>query len=227
MALVEPKSRKKPSPKAYRAEDSAGFFNNFLTQQSAELKNGRANGHIVQKNGEKTPKRRSKEHSDGSPDPLALTPTTPSSSRKRKAAQTLESPSIRRAVVHENGLNTPRTTSEGRPTPNSNGTSAPRVKLEPYIVLPAVPRAYQTPKGKGKERAGPDDEISGFGGDNSPLKSRSNGGADSVRSSGRRATGDRDDRGKYMRRDGHSKLTTTMCRPRGQACVSTRRHIRS
>ncbi|GJE95924.1 sister chromatid cohesion protein-like protein [Phanerochaete sordida] len=195
MALVEPKSRKKPSPKAYRAEDSAGFFNNFLSQQSAELKNGRANGHTVQKNGEKTPKRRSKEHSDGSPDPLALTSTTPSSSRKRKAAQPLESPSVRRAIVQENGLNTPRTTSEGRPTPSSNGISAPRVKLEPYIALPPIPRAYQTPKGKGKERAGSDDQIAAFGVDDSPLKSRPNGGADSVRSSGRRATGDRDDRG--------------------------------
>ncbi|EKM54090.1 uncharacterized protein PHACADRAFT_162472 [Phanerochaete carnosa HHB-10118-sp] len=195
MALVEPKPKKKPSPKVYRAEDSAGFFNNFLAQQSAELKNNKTNGHLVQKNGEKTPKRRSREHSEGSPDPLALTPATPQSPRKRKAAQALESPSIRRAVIPENGLNTPRATSDGRPTPIAKATPTPRVRLEPYIALPPIPKAYQTPKGKGKERVESDDEIAGFEVDESPLNYRSKGVTDNIQSSGRRAMGDRDDRG--------------------------------
>ena len=208
MALVEPRPKKKSVSKVYRAEDSAGFFNTFLSQQSTELKNSKPNGHSVEKNGEKTPRRRSKEHSSGSPDPLALTPATPQSSRKRKAAHALESPSAKRTVVAENGPNTPRSTSDGRPTPFSNTISTPRVKLEPYIVMPPVPKAYRTPTNKGKQRAESDDELAGLHPDidESPLKYWSRGAMDSVKSSGRRATGDRDDRGAYMRFNRWSSL---------------------
>lgn len=196
MALSEPVPKKKPPPKVHKAEDSTRFFNNFLSQQSAELNNNKAA--IT----EKISSKRSKEHSEVSPDPLALAPATPQSSRKRKAAQALESPSVKRSVApcNGNGIATPHK-SEAWTSPSLNGSPTPRVKLEPYIAMPPVPKAYQTPsqKSKGKMRANFDEDLGGFGDmDDSPTKWRPNGVTDSVKSSARRATGDRDDRGNYM-----------------------------
>lgn len=196
MALQEPVPKKKPAPKAYKAEDSAGFFNNFLSQQTAELKKPKVETKPV----ERTPRKPARVHASASPDPLALTPA-----RKRKAAQALESPSIKRSVLAQNGsaTSTPRGASEARRSPSTNITPTPRMKLEPYLALPPVPRAYQTPsqKGKGKMREESDDDLGGFGDDfdDSPTKRRYNAVTDSVKSSGKRATGDRDDRGDYMR----------------------------
>jgi cohesin loading factor subunit SCC2 len=196
MALSEHVPKKKPPPKVHKAEDSTRFFNNFLSQQSAELKNNKAAPT------EKIHTKRSKEHSQGSPDPLALAPATPQSSHKRKAGQTLESPSVKRsaALQNGNGISTPHK-SEAQTLPSVNGTPTPRVKLEPYIAMPPVPKVYQTPsqKSKGKMRAGSEEDLGGFGDvDESPMKWRPNGVTDSVKSSARRATGDRDDRGSYM-----------------------------
>ena len=201
MALQEPIPKKKPAPKVHRAEDSNRFFNDFLAQQTAELKTPKVEANPS----EKTPRRHSKSHTEGSPDPLTLGPSTPHGSRKRKAAQALESPSLKRSVVSENGFTviTPRPTSEARSTPSHAAVTPTqqRVKMEPYIAMPPIPKGYETPSSrlKGKMRADSED-LGGFGEDSdaSPTKWRSNGITDSVKSSARRATGDRDDRGSYM-----------------------------
>ena len=199
MALSEPiQKKKKPPPKVHKAEDSAGFFNNFISQQTAELKAAAKTSSV---NGvDKMPHKRSREHSEGSPDPMNLTPATPNSSRKRKAAQALESPSTKRAIAPQNGngISTPPTTSEARTSPSIHLTPTPRPKLEPYLVMPPVPKAYQTPSQriKGKMRADSEEDLGGYGdGGESPTKWRSNG----VTSSARKATGDRDDRGEHIR----------------------------
>ncbi|KIP08264.1 hypothetical protein PHLGIDRAFT_127100 [Phlebiopsis gigantea 11061_1 CR5-6] len=193
MALQEPIPKKKPAPKVHRAEDSNRFFNDFLSQQTAELKAPKAEIKPL----EKTPRRHPKSHTEGSPDPLTLGPSTPHGSRKRKAAQALESPSLKRS---ENGFTslTPRT-AEARSTPSRAAvTPTHRVKMEPYIAMPPIPKAYETPssKLKGKMRADSDEDLGGFGeeSDASPTKWRPGRITDSVKSSARRATGDRDDR---------------------------------
>ena len=82
-------------------------------------------------------------------------------------------------------------------------TPTPRKKLQPFVELPPLPKIYQTPtsqrserwsshtpsqRSKGKSRADEDDDLGGFGSEDDVLPAI-------VKSSGRRATGDRDDRG--------------------------------
>lgn len=106
----------------------------------------------------------------------------------------LESPSIKRAVPanievqHPNVK--PATSLVSAESPNS------RTQLQAYVEVPQLRKEFLTPSRKGKMRAREDD--SGMLGsiswdENSPQKHVTNG----IVSSGRRATGDRDDRGKF------------------------------
>lgn len=199
MALSEPIIKKKKAPpKVYKAEESAGFFNDFLSQQSAELKSPKTPGI------DRTPRKRTKEHSEGSPDLHGHVPATPQSSRKRKAAQALESPTAKRGAAqqaHQNGTGVfALQTSQARAASPVRVTPTPRMKLEPYIAMPPIPKVYQTPMhNKGKMRVGSEEDRDGFvDSDESPTKWRSTGFDDSVKSPTKRTTGDRDDRGDYM-----------------------------
>lgn len=202
MALNEPVPR--AVARTYRAEDSPAFFNNFIEKQKADLKPAKFDGvHI-----ELTPRHLKKPSRTSSPDPLAL-PHTPQTSRKRKAMQALESPSIKRQPA-QNG-HTPVPMAVDRPTPSTMiATPTPRTKLQPVVELPPVPKMFMTPSQKGKGRMRDEDynDLGGFvsgseDGAYSPRKPASS----NVMSSGRRATGDRDDRCKSCTMGDYARLS--------------------
>ncbi len=202
-----------PPPKAYTPAESPVFFDNFLAQHTAQMK---AAPPAVKSerpdNIELTPR---KMQLHASPIPPHLMPHTPDTSRKRKAGQALESPSFKRTVLMSNGspskLNENAVTNGNSPsmaitpsiaiTPSmtvvetSSPIPTPRRKLQAFVELPHMRREFQTPSQKGKERMRDEDEYSTFASEDggSPRK----GLPSSVMSSGRRANGDRDDRGSW------------------------------
>ncbi|PCH40319.1 hypothetical protein WOLCODRAFT_67627 [Wolfiporia cocos MD-104 SS10] len=159
-----------------------------------------------------------------SPDPLALEPSSSPVSvvitqtpRKRKDASYLDSPSAKRRQISEMSSVSPH--AQRRPIPaatlpltpssKSQGTPTSKRRLQPYVALPPLPRGYLTPsrrrdrtdrqlttgKGKGKGKAhecDDSDDLGGFGSIEDELSSLSQSSA--IKSTGKRATGDRDDR---------------------------------
>ncbi|KAI0927411.1 hypothetical protein AcV5_007956 [Taiwanofungus camphoratus] len=228
-ALGEPVPK---TPKTqYSSHESSGFFNNFLAQTSAQIDvqapvadNGKSTPRCV-----KAPPKE-----EDSPDPLAfshLSPRAPvhthQTPRKRKDVAYLESPSIKRVQTGEGSrsFTTPsrRGSAVSTPAPStSQGTPTPKRKLMPYVEVPPLPKSYLTPtsqrrhgshtqsvirKGKGKEIGYDADDLGGFGSedDDGPSTSQNSlGPGGSVKLSGRRATGERDDRAPL------EKLTTLL-----------------
>lgn len=188
MALEEPVRRTVAN--TYTAEQSPAFFNNFLAQHTVALKPTKRSSVEV----ELTPRQRKKVTRESSPDPLSLLPQTPDTpSRKRKAAQALESPLSKRVFSTQNGH-----TPSSMTAPPNTSTPTPRAKLQVYVELPPVPKAFLTPsqKSKGKMREDSHDDLGGFGSISEDEESHHRTISSSVMSSGRRAAGDRDERGK-------------------------------
>ncbi|OBZ71394.1 Protein rad9 [Grifola frondosa] len=213
-ALGEPVP--KPARTIYQPEDSAIFFNTFLTQTATELDVSRH----ASDNTQLTPPRPnvlSKE--DDSPDPLALVHSGPQAnqptSRKRRGDCYLESPSVKRVQVAEPSRNllTPhRSGTETKPSSPSSFKTTPTStkKLQAYVDVPPLPKSYMTPTSSRRDRSGlrtlsgnntgkrkvqEDDDLGGFGSeddDNYPRMPLDFG--NSVKSSSRRTTGERDGR---------------------------------
>ncbi|KAJ3559315.1 hypothetical protein NM688_g422 [Phlebia brevispora] len=197
-ALGDPAPR--AAPRVYSPAESSRFFDDFLAKQANDL-NASTSRSVQQ---DTTPRRRSKQKED-SPDPLAFTPATPQTSRKRKAVQSLESPTLKR--THSGSSVVPPQQNKNVRSPSAprdiKDTVTPRRKLMPFVELPPIPKIYQTPasqksdrlssytpseRGKGKKREYDDDDLGGFGSEEDELPTRH------VTSSVRRATGDRDAR---------------------------------
>lgn len=190
MALGEPSP--KPVPMIYSSQESPAFFDDFLAQQTAELK--AAEKKPAKSTGlEQTPRR--KRVHDYSPDPLALPPQTPQSpSRKRKAGAAFESPIVKRVVPSRDVQELRTPTAEH--TATSKGTPTPRARLQAYVELPPVPKEFLTPLQKGKGRVRSEDaDLSGIGHiseDGSPGRRF----IANAASPEKRANGDRDSRGR-------------------------------
>lgn len=202
LAFALGKPPPKPAPRQYRVEESPQYFNEFLRREAAAPAAPVAStSHQGQPSN--TPWRTIKESGTESPDPLALTPVTPHS-RKRKAAQALESPTVKRAPSA-----TPSTHSqsarEASTTPReSKGTPTPRKqKMQAFVELPPVPRLYPTPKAEsksssqtpshkaiGKRKAGDQNDLNGFASEEDDY-------GRNVKSSGLRSTADRSDQGSW------------------------------
>ncbi|OCH92592.1 hypothetical protein OBBRIDRAFT_791042 [Obba rivulosa] len=198
----------KPKKKTFKPEESQAFFDNFIAQKTEEILATQS----VEITVPVTPRRRQPPPKvEESPDPLALgrafpqTPTTKHVSRKRKDAPRLESPSIKR--IHASG-STSSTSYEapaanGKPSTTDSRGSTPR-KLMAYVEIPVRSKGYMTPtshkrdcadsrpvNGKSSGAMSDDDDLGGFG----PVQHRlSSQVSTSIHSSGRRATGERDDR---------------------------------
>ncbi|CCM06130.1 uncharacterized protein FIBRA_08379 [Fibroporia radiculosa] len=216
----------KPAKTAHRPNESKKFFDDFLARSSTEMSSSN-----VTVNPQSTPHRpQAPTKVEESPDPLALPSLSPQrsvritqTSRKRKVAVALESPTLkRRQVVNGSSsqLFQSQSSKAGRSTlgsspAKSQGSPTPKKKLEPFIDVPPLPQLYHTPtsrrhshleshtpltngisRNKGKGRAVEDEDLGGFGTeeDEGPPMSQSSGLGRSVKSSGRRATGERDDR---------------------------------
>ncbi|KAI0088475.1 hypothetical protein BDY19DRAFT_165528 [Irpex rosettiformis] len=208
---MQPQQPAQP-PKTYTPAESPAFFDNFLAQQTAGMRSTLPEMKAQRFDGVELTPRKKQLHADFVP-PHAMPQTPDTSSRKRKAGQALESPSLKRTVLLSNGSPmkqednavTNGYSSSMAITPSiviapsmtvvetSSPTPTPRQKLQAYVELPPMRREFQTPSQKGKERMQEEDEFSGFPseGDGSPRKRF----AGSVMSPTKRATGDRDDRG--------------------------------
>ncbi|OSD02424.1 hypothetical protein PYCCODRAFT_1410918 [Trametes coccinea BRFM310] len=159
----------------------------------------------------------------GSPDPLVVAQPSPEAKltpRKRKQEQYLESPTVKRVQMVD--PNRPIPTERAQQTPQHRRivevviTTPPKPrstpvltaqnkKSSPYVEVPALPKAYNTPVSQrrvvpevvittttmGKPRVktmDDDDDLGGFGSDvdSSPMARRTNGVMASGKSSGRR-----------------------------------------
>ncbi|KAL6300065.1 hypothetical protein BKA93DRAFT_803226 [Sparassis latifolia] len=215
-ALVEP-PRKPPKP-VHRAEESGRFFNNFLAQTTAELEGPT----LVQRDGKSTPYRSREPPREGeSPDPLAIGSSSPQVSipfqtpRKRKDVTFMESPTVKRIHRVEVLVPSPSTLRKSS-TPSATTTPTSKRKLQAYVDVPPLSKVYFTPtsgrrerqdsQSKGKGKAMIDDDLGGFGSDEEypPTSQSSVRRSDSVKQSGRRTTGERDDRAPL------EKLTTLL-----------------
>ena len=211
MALGQPipKPVPPPPPRAYTPAESPAFFDNFLAQQTAPIVTPPQMRPQPSSSSEMTPL---KKQVHANIVPSHLIPQTPdTSSRKRKAGQALESPSLKRTVLLSNGSplkqESSAVTNGHSPamgitpsiaiTPStavaetSSPTPTPRPRLQPYVELPPLRREFQTPSQKGKERMRDEDQYTAFTSedDGSPRKQLANGATFSMR------RGDRNERG--------------------------------
>lgn len=180
--------------KTYTVQESPAFFDNFLAQQTAEIKPKFRPVEV-----ELTPRRKNVVR-ESSPDHMNVTPRTPdTASRKRKAGQALDSPLVKKIFTSQNGHSpaTPFSPGNRVPPATNGGTPTPRQKLQPYVELPPVPKVFMTSsrKSKGKMKADADDDLGGFVSPSDDDASHRRAFSDNIMSSGRRATGDRDERG--------------------------------
>ncbi|KAH9923582.1 hypothetical protein B0H21DRAFT_765352 [Amylocystis lapponica] len=201
-ALGEPIQHQRTTKPVYHPDESPAFFNKFLAQTTAEIDSAKMDARSTPRRTRTTPKE------EESPDPLALGQTTPyaatpasATPRKRKDAPRLESPSAKRIAS------------------GSKVTPGTKRKLQPFIEVPPIPKLYLTPtserrsktplasaKGKARDIDG-DDDLGGYGSEDNdypPTSQSSAGVGASVKSSGKRATGERDDRAPL------EKLTTLL-----------------
>ncbi|CAL1713404.1 unnamed protein product [Somion occarium] len=186
----------KPPKPVYQPSESAEFFDNFLAEQTAKTQR------------RVTPPQTLRMLQDDSPDPLAFSPVTARTStatpRKRKAAQVLESPTIKRIHTPSGSLQSSLSTDRHEKTPIAK-------RKQVFVELPPVPRSIQGMSTPRRDRSSSQtvsrngiesdsDDLGGYGTD-SPTRNRL---FDHVKSSGRRATGERDERAPL------EKLTTLL-----------------
>ena len=196
-------------------EESASFFNNFVGQ-SVNVAPQRPQPRTVQPH-----IRPSNVPQPDSPDPLRLAPNH-KSPHKRPSNDFPASPTPKRRQVRDDPQ-TPRTISSTsqptHPSPSRPAISSPtkarlqayvdvpprpvqlKPKLSPYVDIPVFGRLPVTPAtGKRKRQLDDDDsaDLGGYGSESgSPLKHVY--ASSPMKSSGRKATGERDERGECNR----------------------------
>ncbi|KZT11764.1 uncharacterized protein LAESUDRAFT_733751 [Laetiporus sulphureus 93-53] len=213
-ALGEPVP--KPARTVYHPEESAQFFNNFLAESSAQASSSQQTAApAVHQDVKASPRKLARivQKREDSPDPLAFDVSSPempnvtATPRKRKQMAYVEISSSKRQHMEHTSM-FGYSASVDPFASQSQSASTPKKKLQPYIDIPAFPKQYLTPTShrrdgypltgdvKGKGRASEGDDLGGFGSDEDNYSTTSGASRSTTftRSSGKRATGDRDDR---------------------------------